>query len=100
MIPKTPRFASPKYLNWIRELPCVVCGLHGHDNDQIVPHHIKGIGHHSGAGLKAGDHLAMPMHATCHAAWHQNPDYGAQMGWVMQTATKALVEIIEGRLQV
>ena len=98
-IPKNPRFASPKYLNWVRELPCVVCGMHGHDNDQIVAHHAIGIGHMRGIGIKTPDSWAVPMHATCHAAWHQHPDYDAQRDWVMRTATRAIVEIAEGRLR-
>jgi len=95
---KIQRFSSIKYLNWVKQQPCVVCGDVGRSDDQIVPHHVKGIGNFSGAGLKAGDHVAMPMHAICHAEWHTHPDYMAQWAWLARTASRALVEIAEGRL--
>jgi len=99
MIPKTPRFSSPKYLAWVRELPyCVCCDEPGTDYDPIVPHHVKGVGHLSGGALKAGDQWVMPMKASHHARWHANPDYEAQWEWVARTAARAIVEIAEGRL--
>lgn len=52
------RFRSRHYLAWIRRQPCCMtgCGVLGGE-----AHHIKGVGHFSGAGLTAPDILAMPM---------------------------------------
>ena len=69
-IEKKKRWESRKYLNWVATLPCSSCGI---DDDTIVPHHLKhrwapyGGG---GAGLKANDHLVMPLCFTCHNKAH------------------------------
>jgi len=69
-IEKKKRWESRKYLNWVATLPCSNCGL---DDDTVVAHHLKhrwapwGGG---GTGLKANDHLVMPLCFTCHNKAH------------------------------
>lgn len=101
---KQSRLELPKYIKWIRTLECVVCGEPGHDNNQIVPHHIKGVGHLSGGGLKAGDEWAMPMHKLCHDRFHIEAlkygymivhgkvDVADQWEWVARTLARAVQE--------
>jgi len=67
---KQPCWCSEKYIKWVCTQDCVVCGYPGHDGNQIVPHHLKGVANVSGAGLKAGDNWAMPMHVKCHNWFH------------------------------
>ena len=66
------RFRSPAYLTFVRSLPCCVCGASAN-----AAHHLKGIWHASGAGLKAPDSLAMPVcdgpGDTCHRRIHGEP---------------------------
>lgn len=94
---KTPRFASPRYLIWIRDQPCANC-LAPPPSD---PHHIKGIGKYSGVGLRASDSTAMPLCRTCHSRLHGGViPMDKQWQWLAQTASRALVEIAEGRLKI
>lgn len=69
---KDIRFRSPAYLAFVRSLPCCVCG-----SPANAAHHLKGIWHASGAGLKASDALSMPIcdgpGDTCHRRIHSEP---------------------------
>jgi len=94
---KQPRWENKDYIKWVCTQDCVVCGEPGYRNNQIVPHHIKGIGHLSGAGLKAGDNWAMPMHKFCHDGWHGDCHINQdilenQWEWVARTLAKAVEE--------
>lgn len=97
MIPKNPRVSNPKYLRWVADQSCVNCGAPGPSD----AHHIKGVGHFSGAGLKAPDSMAMPLCRECHNMLHNGHiPLGEQYEWLAKTSTKALVEIMEGRLRI
>ncbi len=96
---KQIRWKSKKYLKWILTLPCVDCKKEGWEDNQIVPHHIHGIGNLSGIGQKAGDEWAMPMHVTCHTYFHQHPDHKSQWEWIAGTQAKAIVAIANGELK-
>ena len=77
---------SPQYLAWVRTLPCCVCGAQGGNE----AHHIKGVGHHSGAGMKAGDDLSMALCAEHHRELHATPEmWPLQVAWVAATRIKA-----------
>ena len=91
---KQPRLELPDYIKWIRTLDCVICDQPGHDNNQIVPHHLIGIGGISmGMGTKAGDEWAMPMHVTCHNYFHASGELaGEQWEWVARTLARAVQE--------
>ena len=102
---KQTRWENKKYIKWVCTQDCVVCGEPGYSDNQIVPHHIKGIGHLSGGALKAGDNWAMPMHVKCHNYFHHEvlkDGYGwvngnvidttHQYKWVARTLAKAVEE--------
>lgn len=78
--PKLTTWKSKKYLAWIKTQPCAVCG------DPSEPHHIKGVGHMSGTGLKCSDLLVIPLCHFHHSEMHSNPDYW-QDQWEMTCRT-------------
>jgi len=58
---------SPKYLKWIRTLPCIICG------GEAEPHHLKHVGSMSGIGTKASDILCVPLCRPHHDEMHSTP---------------------------
>lgn len=88
MIVKRSRWESRKYLDWVKAQPCCICDAPADD-----PHHIKGIGHMSGAGLKAPDWATMPLcrnhHNAMHADWMLWPE---QWEHIARTMGRAIEE--------
>ena len=83
-----PRWRSRKYLDWVKTLPCVMCGAPADD-----PHHIKGVGGMSGAGLTAPDWAVMPVCRQHHDEIHATPElWPNQWEWIARTLGKALEE--------
>lgn len=92
------RFRSPAYLAFVRSLPCCVCG-----SPANAAHHLKGIWHASGAGLKAPDSLAMPVcdgpGDTCHRRIHNEPHLRWQQPiFLIDTINAGLGEFPEGSI--
>ena len=83
------RWRSERYLAFVRSLPCCACGGQAHS-----AHHVIGIWHASGMGLKAPDSLAMPVcdgPGGCHQAIHASPEMQAQQpGWLTDTINHGL----------
>ena len=96
---KTQRWESKKYRDWICTLPSVISGQEGWEDNQIVPHHIHGVGNLSGMGEKASDEWCMPMLVTEHTYWHKHPDHQAQWEWVSRIQAKAILAIANGELK-
>lgn len=72
---------SPKYLAWVRSLPCVMCGRPADD-----AHHLVGIGHFGGMGTKASDELTMPVCREHHDEIHRTSElWPEQEQWVART---------------
>ena len=67
--PHTPR--DPKYLAWIRTLPCIQCGA----THYVQAHHAES----GGMGIKASDHTALPLCYLHHKEWHDHK--GKCGGW-------------------
>ena len=89
MIPKLKAWRSPKYLAFVKTLDCANCGLPDHSD----PHHIIGVGHHSGMGMKASDELTMPLCRECHTMIHSTPEkWEQQYEWIALTMSKAIRE--------
>lgn len=65
MLPKTPVVHDRKYLDWIREQPCVLSGQSPSD-----PAHIR-IGGGGGMGMKPSDDRVLPLAHHLHAEQHQ-----------------------------
>ena len=84
MLKKVKRFHNRKYLDWVRTLPCCICGA------EAVPHHVKGVGHYSGAGMKADDLLSMPLCHRHHAEIHDDPGSFNQERAVIETILTAV----------
>jgi len=59
------RWRSPKYLSFVRQFGCLICG------GAAVAHHLlRGSGH--GMGLKASDSQAIPLCPVHHSELHAN----------------------------
>lgn len=71
---KQKKWRSKKYLDFVRSLPCSLCGAPADH-----AHHIIGIGGMGGMGTTASDYTAMPMCAGCHRSMHDDPDK-----WILQ----------------
>lgn len=56
------------YLNYVRTLPCVVCG------GRAEPHHVEG----GGVALKGSDYLTIPLCRKHHDAYHSEGKVGFQ----------------------
>ena len=93
MMQKSPPWRSKKYLAWVKTLPCCLCGCPSDD-----PHHVKGIGNLSGAGLKASDIYTMPLCRRCHNRIHDpktDEDQSAandQFYYICRTVERAVKE--------
>lgn len=92
--PKAITWKSEAYLKFVRSLPCCVTGRKGSDLDPVVAHHL--IGHGEGKmGGKAHDLFTMPMLASEHQRFHNDPkaweqQHGSQLEYVKATIKKAL----------
>jgi hypothetical protein len=76
---------SPKYLAWVRTLPCCVCG-----GLAEAAHHLIGVGGQGGMGTKAPDSHAMPVCSTCHRKIHETPAlWPEQWEWIGRTRERA-----------
>lgn len=86
---KTNAIRSPKYIAWIRTLPCCGCGQPSDD-----AHHI--IGFDGIMGGKADDAMAIPVCRACHTTLHTDfamyatQNLKAQMRWLQDTLRKAV----------
>lgn len=63
-MPKKKTKRDPKYLAYIRTLPCCVCGV----RMGIVAHHESILG--KGVGLKCSDYETLPLCRDCHHDRH------------------------------
>lgn len=85
---KQKTFRSRKYLNWVKQQPCVMCGAPADD-----PHHITGVGGMSGMGMTAPDSMVMPVCRMHHDEIHRTPElWGRQWEWISRTLDSALRE--------
>lgn len=92
MIPKQKRWRCPKYLSWVRQRPCVVCGAQAN-----AAHHLIGLWGLSGMGLKVSDALTMPVcdgpGDTCHRKIHASKELQQlQPEWIELTLKDAVLE--------
>lgn len=87
---KQKAFRSKKYLEFVRLLTCSVCAT----DQNIVAHHLIGIGGMGGMGTKAPDNMTMPLCPECHAMVHRShlmwPD---QWEYIAKTQARFIDEI-------
>ncbi|HET8792090.1 MAG TPA: DUF968 domain-containing protein [Modicisalibacter sp.] len=93
---RNKRFRSPKYLAFVRSLPCSVCG-----GQSDSAHHIIGMWNLSGMGLKAPDSMAMPVcdgpGDTCHRRIHSEPHLKWQQPiFLIETINAGLEQFPDG----
>lgn len=78
----------PKYLKWVKTLPCALCGGPGGD-----AHHLVGVGHMGGMGMKAPDLMTSPLCRECHGRVHREPElWTMQWEWIARTLLQAQQE--------
>jgi len=88
MTAKRKAYRNRKYLDWVKTQSCVMCSRPADD-----PHHLIGVGHMSGMGMKAPDSMVMPMCRQHHDWIHQTPsEWENQWEWIARTLDKALRE--------
>lgn len=61
---------DPAYLAWIRDMPCIGCGIEGHSEAAHT-------GRDGGMSMKASDYSAVPLCSGCHT---QAPDAYHRVG--------------------
>ena len=85
---KLKAYRSRRYLDWVKQQPCVMCGALSDD-----PHHLVGVGHMSGMGMTAPDTMAMPVCRQHHDEIHKTPElWPQQWEWICRVIDKALSE--------
>ena len=83
---KATKWRSKKYLDFVRSLPCSICGAPADH-----AHHIIGVGGMGGMGTKSADYTAMPMCAGCHRQIHDKPEmWNEQWQSLANTLFKAI----------
>jgi hypothetical protein len=88
MTAKRKAYRNRKYLDWVKQQPCAVCGAPADD-----PHHLIGVGGMGGMGMKAPDSMVMPMCRQHHNQIHATPEqWPEQWQWIARTLDKALQE--------
>lgn len=81
-------FRSKKYLVWVKQLPCAICGAPADD-----AHHIIGIGNMGGTGTKAPDNMSFPLCRWCHGVYHRDSSlWPKQWEYICRTIDLALSE--------
>ena len=63
--PKHKRWKSPKYLEYIRSCPCIICGY-----KEVDAHHVRHKGS-GGTARKPDDYYALPICRLHHLENHQ-----------------------------
>lgn len=66
LIPKVKKIRSAKHLDFVRQLPCVICGT----KQNIQACHIRSQTG-GGTGMKPSDEWTVPMCHRCHAEQHR-----------------------------
>jgi hypothetical protein len=85
---KTKPYRSEKYLSFVRSRPCVYCM-----SKNTQAHHIRGVGHLGGMGLKAPDWAAYPVCPVCHEEVQKDPSlWPDQFEWALKTVGEAIQE--------
>lgn len=65
---KTPILRDRAYLTALRDMPCILTGQYGTDNDAVDPCHIGT----AGKGMKSPDNEVLPILHSLHVKGHQS----------------------------
>lgn len=81
----------PRYLQWVREQECVMCGAPADE-----AHHLIGVGL-GGMGTKAPDIYTIPVCRGHHEEIHRTPElWPQQWEWMALTVGKAVRDGVLG----
>ena len=86
--PKPIRYSNPRYLDYVRTLPCADCGKPGPSD----PHHESWIDG-TRAGGKPDDAFALPLCRVCHTLHHTGHGMGRE------NAARALLRTLRDYLR-
>ncbi len=95
---KRKRWQSSKYLEFVRQQPCVCCGLVPAVDGANDAHHVIGRGF-GGMGTKAPDWAVLPLCRPCHTSLHDSgadtweASNGRQVDFALRTAGRYLEAI-------
>lgn len=64
---KQPIIRDRKYLDALRDMPCIISGRRGNDYEAVDPTHIGTLG----KGIKSPDNEALPITHSFHVQMHQ-----------------------------
>lgn len=87
---KPKQHRNPKYLAWIREHPCAVCGAPA----QSEAHHARKLDPGRPTQNKVSDYNAIPLCTVCHSYEHRGMGLGESE--LYEIAFTLLREYIEG----
>lgn len=82
--PKEDRVRSKKYLDWVKELPCCICGA---PSDEA--HHLISVGLGGIMGDKIDDVFTIPVCRIDHSRIHQDVKGYDQVFYLLRTLLKA-----------
>lgn len=75
---KTKAIRDRKYLDWIRDQPCIVTGIYGDENETVDPAHFRWNAG-GGMGYKPPDNMVNPLRHGQHLLQGQ---MGEQAYWL------------------
>lgn len=86
---KQPILRDRKYLDWLRDQPCIVTGLRGTEENAVDPAHVGTLG----KGIKSPDNEALPLCHSLHALAHQRGEISMfrekAPDWLLRAALRA-----------
>lgn len=90
------RFESKRYRDWVKTLPCCLCGAPADD-----AHHVIGLRWSlSGMGMTAPDSFVMPLCRPHHNAVHQRPELQRlQPDWLRWTIARGIRSFEDGEIR-
>lgn len=101
LLPKHAPIRDRKYLDWLREQPCVVTG-----SGECEPAHLR-WGTDGGMSSKPSDCYAFPLHFSLHRKQHSmpEPEFWLEvvnenpwfLGWLMKMTMEKMYADWEGR---
>ena len=86
---KQPVLRDRRYLDWLREQPCIITGLCGSEQNSVDPAHIGTLG----KGIKSPDNEALPLAHSLHLLAHQRGEISMfrekAPDWLIRAALRA-----------
>lgn len=88
-VPKLNIVRDRKYLDWLRDQPCILTGWRATEENAVDPMHVGTLG----KGIKSSDDEALPVRHEFHAMGHNQGEmtmFRKQMpDWLLREALRA-----------